>query len=273
MPFCSNCGTELPEDAAFCPKCGTPTKSAVAVAAPGGVVYRRGSSWGAGRVLAIVFGGLILLVALGLIAGGGAILWSQSAFADNSGYMMTSAERLNVASYAIVQSDLNIYMGNAGFTNPAVRDIVSVKISVTSNNGKPVFIGVATQQYAQSYLNGVNIDKLISYEWVPNRFGRLGTPTYQTIPGGNLTSLPLTQAFWVAQASGTGTQTLTWTPTTGDYWVVVMNENGSPGVDVDAQVGARIGFLGWIGGGILIGGMIAALVGVVILYFGAFRRR
>ncbi len=181
---------------------------------------------------------------------------------------------MNVASYAIVQSNVNVHIGSGWMMNPsAANNIVSVKISATSNNGKPVFIGIAQQQYAQTYLNKVNIDKLLSYDWTPGQYGGTGTPTYQTIPGGAPSSPPTSQAFWVAQASGTGTQTLTWTPTTGDYWVVVMNADGTANVDVDAQIGARVGFLGWIGTGLLIGGIVLAMVGIAILYFGAFRRR
>lgn len=270
MPFCAKCGAEHSEDAVFCPKCGTPV--AAAKATGGGVVYRRDPGSSAGRILAIVFGGFMLLVAFGLLMGGGAILWTQTAIADDAGYMTTGTTRLNVASYAIVQSDIDIHMGGGWMMNPAARDIVSIKISATSNTGKPVFIGIATQQYAQGYLNGVNIDKLVSYEWVPNSPGGMGTPTYQTIPGGAPSALPATQAFWVAQAAGSGTQTVTWTPITGEYWVVVMNADGSAVVDVDAQVGARVGFLGWMGGGMFVGGVIVALIGVAVLYFGAFRR-
>jgi uncharacterized RDD family membrane protein YckC len=31
MPYCKNCGSELPEGASYCPKCGTPAKPAVEV--------------------------------------------------------------------------------------------------------------------------------------------------------------------------------------------------------------------------------------------------
>jgi len=34
MPFCTNCGKEIAEDAAFCPHCGTPTKRAPGVLVP-----------------------------------------------------------------------------------------------------------------------------------------------------------------------------------------------------------------------------------------------
>ena len=58
----------------------------------------------------------------------------------------------------------------------------------------------------------------------------------------------------------------------GEYWVVVMNTDGSKSVDVNVQVGARATILTWIGWGMLIGGLMIALVSVIILYFGAFRR-
>ena len=172
MKYCSKCGAELPEEAGFCPKCGTPVPSA-------GVVYRRDSArWNVGRVLALVFGGFMLLIAFGLLMGGGAILWTQTAIVDQNGYMSTKPAHLSVASFAIVQSGIDVHMDGSWMMNPSYRDIVSVKITATSNNGKPIFIGIASQQYAQNYLNNVNIDKLISYEWVPNRMTNDIAPTY-----------------------------------------------------------------------------------------------
>ena len=214
----------------------------------------------------------MLLIAFSLLMGGGAMLWAQTAVADQNGYMLTKPAHLSVASYAIVQSGIDIQMDGGWMMNPSNRDIVSVKITATSNNGKPIFIGIASQQYAQNYLNTVNIDKLIYYEWVPNRMMNDGAPTYQTIPGGSPSSSPSTQSFWISQSSGSGTQTITWTPSAGEYWVVVMNADGSKAIDVNAQVGARVTILGWVGGGLLVGGLVIALLGVIVIYFGAFRR-
>jgi hypothetical protein len=237
------------------------------------VVYRRDSSArNIGRVLALVFGGFMLLIAFGLLMGGGAMLWAQTAVADQNGYMLTKPAHFSVASYAIVQSGIDVHMDGGWMMNPSFQDIVSVKITATSNNGKPIFIGIASQQYAQNYLNNVNIDKLISYEWVPNRMTDDNAPTYQTIPGVSPSSSPSTQSFWISQSSGSGTQTITWTPSTGEYWVVVMNADGSKAIDVNAQVGARVTILGWVGGGLLVGGLVIALLGVIVIYFGAFRR-
>jgi hypothetical protein len=66
---------------------------------------------------------------------------------------------------------------------------------------------------------------------------------------------------------------VTWTPSTGEYWVVIMNADGSKGVDANVQVGVRVTILSWIGGGLLIGGLFVAMIGVVVIYFGAIRRR
>ena len=51
-----------------------------------------------------------------------------------------------------------------------------------------------------------------------------------------------------------------------------MNADGSKAIDVNAQVGARVTILKWIGWGMLIGGLVIALLGVIVIYFGAFRR-
>ncbi len=265
MPYCKECGTENEVGAKFCQKCGTPLQAT-------GVVYRRSSDWPTGKILALVFGGFILLVALGLIAGGGALMWSQTALTDRDGYMITSPVPLSVSSYAIVQNNINIQIDN-GFGIPMNQNIVSIKISASSNNGKPIFIGIVPQQSALTYFNGVNIDRITSYNWAPDRVMGNRIPTYQTIPGDKPQTPPTSQVIWVAQASGNGIQTVTWTPTTGVYWVVVMNADGTKGVDAYVQVGVRVTFLSWIGWGLLIGGLLAAMAGVVVIYFGAIHRR
>ncbi len=266
--FCQKCGAEVSDDAVYCPKCGFPLPT------PTGVIYRkeRDGGWGLGKVVSIIFGGFMLLVAMGLIFGGGAVLWSQSALTDEGGYMITTPVNLSVASYAIVEDGIDVQMHMEGVMQPDAEDIVSFKATATSSDGSPVFIGIAPKQYAETYLEGVNIDKIVSYSWEPSGFDEAEAPVYETIAGGAPSSPPTSQSFWVAQASGSGKQTITWTPTSGEYWVVVMNADGSKAVDVDVQVGVRVTILNWIGWGLLIAGVLVAAVGVAALYFGVFRR-
>lgn len=268
MPYCPKCGTEIGEDVKFCPKCGTEIQAT-------GVVYRRASPGShLGRVLALIFGGFILLVAFGLVAGGSVLIWSQNAMTDSQGFMVARPGTFSVGSYAIVQSNININMGNEWMMSPRTQDIVTLKLEGASNNGKAIFIGVGRQSDVQNYLNGVNIDKLIQYSWRYDPWNNGGgTPTYQTISGGVPSSPPTSQSFWIEQASGTGTQMMTWTPTSGDYWILVMNADGSKVVDLDMQLGVRVTVLNWVGWGLVIGGIIAGLVGFIIVYYGAIRRR
>jgi hypothetical protein len=51
-----------------------------------------------------------------------------------------------------------------------------------------------------------------------------------------------------------------------------MNADGSKMVDIDAQVGARVTILKWVGWGLLLGGLMLAFAGLATVYFGAFRR-
>jgi hypothetical protein len=266
MPYCKECGAENEEGSKFCQKCGKPLQSV-------GVVYRKDPVMHGSRILALIFGGFILLVAIGLVAGGGLLVWSQTAITNREGYMITNPVSLSVGSYAIVQNNINIHIDNGWWMNSSNQNIVSLKIIATSNTPKPIFVGVVSQQSALNYFNGVNIDRLISYNWVPSTAVGSRQPVYQTIPGGPPSTPPTSQIIWAAQASGSGTQTMTWTPTTGDYWIVVMNADGSKNVDANVQVGARVTILSWIGWGLIIGGLLVALVGVVVIYFGYIRYR
>jgi hypothetical protein len=44
--------------------------------------------------------------------------------------------------------------------------------------------------------------------------------------------------IWAAQASGTGPPTLTWLPRDGDWMIVVVNGDTTPGRTVQASAGA-----------------------------------
>ena len=89
---------------------------------------------------------------------------------------------------------------------------------------------------------------------------------YAERPGDRRPADPAGQDIWVASTHGEGRQTLDWDVEAGRWSVVVMNSDGSRGVDADVSAGVSIGFLeplGWslIGGGTLLL-LLAAGVGV-----------
>jgi hypothetical protein len=93
--------------------------------------------------------------------------------------------------------------------------------------------------------------------------GGLGTAT--EIRGGAPASLPGDEGFWFARAQGVGTQTLQWTPSDGDWTVVVMRADGSAGVDVDARAGVTVPALWSLWVGLLVVGGLLAVVGALLV--------
>ena len=72
------------------------------------------------------------------------------------------------------------------------------------------------------------------------------------------------------QASGQGTQTLSWRPVSGQWEVVVMNPDGAAGMSVTADAGATIPDLAWLAvilfaiGGVLLLAAVALVVVPVV---------
>ena len=266
MMKCEECGFENEKGAGFCRTCGVQLQSS-------GAVYRGDKAWRGGRIFSLLLGCFVMIISLGFIVGGGAILWSQGVLAADDGYIYTGSIRLSTDSYAVVQNDIHPTVENGWWPSIPIKDIVSVRVKAISNNGKPVFVGIATKQSALAYFDGVNVDRLVWDNWVPRLSVLLPqTLTYQSLPGGSSSTPPTSQFFWVAQASGTGVQTMDWMPSTGEYWLVVMNADGSKFLNANVQIGARLTLFNWTAWGMVIVGILAALGGILIIYLGAIRR-
>lgn len=272
MPFCENCGREVADDAAFCPDCGAPIHR-------GERTYRRapGRGFGAGRILALFFGFILLAVSFGLMAGGGGVMWISGNLRDDEGFLMSHNVQLSVDSYAIVQRGLDIDMDVNVPTilwAPDPGDFVTLKLETSSEDpSKEVFLGIASQSDASAYLEDVDYDEMRQFSWDYSPW-RDSQPdiSYSRHPGAAPTGPPAIHSFWVAHATGPGTQTLEWEPELGSYWIVAMNADGSVGVDIEARLGAKIPILRSIGVGLLVGGLVLLFVGGSLFWRGLFPR-
>jgi hypothetical protein len=272
MPYCEKCGNEIDEETTLCPKCGANVK------APG-VTYQRPRSSGRNNttILAIIFGGIIIIASLGILAGGGGVMWVQSTFSDSDGFLISGEVNLQVDSHALVGQgvDIDIDVNTPSYVRqPKLGDFVTLKLVGTNNDpSKPVFIGIAQEGAASEYLSDVEYDEVVDLDWPYDRVWRQPTVSYDTHQGGAPSRAPATETFWEVSITGSGTQTLEWEPEEGNFWFVVMNADGSPDVDVDMQLGARIPFLRYIGNMLFAGGFVSLVVGSLIIYIGAIRRR
>jgi hypothetical protein len=75
----------------------------------------------------------------------------------------------------------------------------------------------------------------------------------------------------VASASGAAQQALTWKPRSGRWVVVLMNANGSPGVESDMAIGAELDWLLWAAIGVAIAGALLLALGVLAIAVGVRR--
>jgi hypothetical protein len=214
----------------------------------------RSTAWGAGRTFALVLGSLSALAAVAVLAAGGIALVFDQTQRNASGYLMTNSTAFSTDTYALVSDS---YRAGASRDLFAARDILGT-VRIRAHSAQPVFVGIGRATAVDSYLGGVRRE-------VATRFDA-SRSDFRLHAGGAPPAAPTARHIWVAQSLGSGTQTLSWTPQNGNWRIVVMNANGSPGVHADLAIGARFPHLLWIGIGALGGGALLLLLGGVVIY-------
>lgn len=213
--------------------------------------------WTTGRVIAVVAGSVLLLVSLGLIAGGGALAVA-SAQRDADGYLMTDEVAISAPGHAITSETITIET-DTGVDVPG-RLVGDAKLVVTSAEEGPVFVGVAPSADVAAYLADVRHSTIDGFDG--------STPTYAAVDGGSPATLPTDAGFWTASTSGTGTRTLTWEIESGDWTLVVMNADAHAPVTAEAAIGATLPMLGTAIGVLLGAGGVLLLVSLALLLGG-----
>lgn len=217
--------------------------------APGNA--RPARRWSAGRVVGVVAGTLLGLVALAFLAGGIALVVAQLALRDDDGYFMSPSEQYRSAEYALTAEEIELLEWPGWLGEPGDWATLRVKAEPTSD--RPLFVGIARAADVDRYLAGVGHDRVTDVEWNPFE------PDYETSPGGPPPTPPGEAGIWRISATGTGPQELTWELEEGSWSLVVMNADGSRAVASDVRVGAKVGFVWWIAGALLAVGIVLGL--------------
>lgn len=205
----------------------------------------------------MIAGALIALFAAGLTIAGGAVLWADRSGRDQANYLTSGTATLTTTGWALTSDSLNIDTGGPGWAYPRSA-LGDVRFRFTAADpAREIFVGLAPSAAVRGYLSGVD------YSTVTD-FGSGGT-TYTRHSGGPPPSPPAAADFWAAKASGTGTQTLTWTPSSGDWTILVMNADASPAVTVRADAGTTIPALTWIAIGLLVFGVALLAAGTLLI--------
>jgi hypothetical protein len=218
---------------------------------PTPTVHRSWSGW---RTLLVVVGGVFALVSVVLFAIGGAGLWAQQQ-RDGDGYFTAGPERVTTNSYALSSPSLDI--GGAGPDAFYTDDFLGeVRIAAESRTpGTPVFIGIGPAAEVAQYLSGVAHDEVADFDVDPFKLSTTARA------GDKPATAPADQSFWVAS----GTETLNWTATSGDWSVVIMNADGAPAVDADLTLGGTLPAVEGITIGSLVGAVLMLLIGAAVI--------
>ncbi len=232
-----------------------PTPGAAHVEAPPG----RGT---AARVVLVVVGVVVGIVAFALLAGGCALVAVDQTQRDDDGFLMSPTQDFASPTYAIVSESADIDSGGGEWA----LDTFLGTVRIRSESERPLFVGIAPAAEVDRYLDDVERD-------VVDDLDSSGDPEYARRPGGAPSGAPGTQTFWAASSSGAGEQTLEWDPEDGDWRAVVMNEDASRDVAADMSIGAELDSVLWIGIGLLVLGALLAAGAALAITAGARRRR
>lgn len=229
------------------------------VPAPPPTPGHAGRSRSGGRIAAIVIG--VALAVSGFLTGisGGVLL---AIFGD--GHAVTSGDRIVTTSAAAVVADLGTVHKVDGFR--FLTGQPTLQVTAQNVDGTDVFVGVGRTADVERYLDAVEIDRVTDFETVPFRLDTVRRP------GTEAAAAPGVQDFWVASAQSgadrAGRAEVTWPIRNGDYEVVVMNADGTPGVLTNASVGAGLPnstglwvLLIGVGSLLLVGGVALIAVG------------
>jgi hypothetical protein len=168
---------------------------------------------------------------------------------------MSPEQTFQTSTYAIISGDQQLHVDAPSDLAPAAM-LGDLKLTATAADGGPVFVGIGPAAAVESYLAGVQHATVVALKG--------GHAVLRTTAGRAPSSPPQARDFWVTQASGSGTQELTWRPTNGDWVVLAMNADAGRGVDVAVTAGAEVPALPWVVT-VLLSLAALALVGAVVL--------
>jgi hypothetical protein len=200
----------------------------------------------------MIGGGVLATVGAVLALGGGAVL----ALGGSDGEFSSGQREVSTSTSALVSGVATIN-GTADVTDALGHP--RVKIAADSmNSDRNVFVGVGPKADVDRYLAGASIDRVTDFEvepWSLDKSRRGGSARPKP---------PATQSFWVAKSSGSSAA-IDWKVRDGNYRVVVMNADGSRGVQTESEFAVQVPHLAAAAIAMLILGLVVAGGGIVLM--------
>jgi hypothetical protein len=170
----------------------------------------------------------------------------------SDGTITSGSQSLSTSRAALVSSAAD-FRGMGGLAE--VAGDPRLRVTATGRE-QDIFVGIGPAAQVDSYLASVPVDEVTDFEVDPFELTR------EPRPGSRRPAPPAAQGFWLAEASGRDAATLRWDVRDGDYRLVLMNADGSVGVEADGQVGVTLPLTSSIAWWLLGGGLVLMLGGV-----------
>jgi hypothetical protein len=214
-----------------------------------------------GRIVAVVLGTLLALIGAVIVAAAIGVL----ALAGFDNTVDTDNQRLVSETAAITLGAVELEGERPTGWPFSDEDELAVRIDATSAGGEALFLGVGPTADVERYRAPVAYDEIDDVSFNPFALDYDRRPAAGT--GGTLDP-PADQTFWTAQAEGPQSSVqMDWDFAPGRYTLVLMNGDGSPGIDADASLELEVPFLQqglWIAAGV---GALIFLIGLLIALF------
>ncbi len=202
----------------------------------------------AGLAVALA-GGIVLL-------SGGALFVADSVLTDADGFYAIPPAYVGFDTYAITGNAEGVSAELPWFLER--RELASLRISAEPHGeDAETFIGIASPAAIDAYLADVLHHELTSLTDDPEQLDVI------VHEGEAEPALPSEQAFWFSSTVEYG-EPLIWTVGEGDVGFVVMNSDGSRGVEAVVSIGVQIPLLQTTGVALLVGGGVTALIGTLM---------
>jgi hypothetical protein len=206
-----------------------------------------------GRIAAIVAGALIALAGTAVAAVGGILL----GLFGGDGTIASGSHPLSTSRTALVSSVADID------DISSVADLVGdPRIRITAHSGdggEALFVGIGRAAQVDRYLASVPTDVVTDFELDPFELTR------EPRDGSRQPAPPADQNIWVASGTGADSATLRWKVRDGDYRLVLMNADGSRGVNAEGDVALTASHVPTIAWSMIGGGVLLLLVGVATI--------
>ncbi|MGI9594617.1 MAG: efflux RND transporter permease subunit [Acidimicrobiales bacterium] len=201
----------------------------------------------------------------GAVVTAGAI-WLLIEDRDDDDFYAAETVALERPSNAIVSGDLDILTEMPSWLAELLADPVDARVQGVAEQS--LFIGIAPTADVDRYLSGVAHHEVANVDLD----GRSITDfDYLSREGSTSPGPPGAEQFWETWTEGASPQTIEWSLESGNWTVVIMNADGSAGVDAEVEFAARISNIGSIAWSSLAFGVISLIGGAYLVRRGSRR--